>query len=528
MVLEETKMARTDVERFDIARFSTMKRKNLWIAVAACCGVLAAGSLSTNAFAAPKPPVVPAVKLMPALTGWNMDNTQTLNATLPDGLTWIYPDAATKALDTANDGKGSTGFVIWALDDDSGTQPGIQVRTDEPVLDWPLRNCIMASGTRPVTGVKTCGDAQSSSKRFKLRVTSEAPVDLVFDVKNAQPFTYDSLITDNTVINRRIYRVLIKWANFTALRAQGFKVELGTGTGGAFVAVPTANVRWELAPTVTFLSLGSLSTDGDREVWNPAEYATFSPGTYGPLTDRFPIGFFGDTVEGLFPAQLYDTQLIYSGANPSAWALGAVTQNYFSRWGYMLNYDRLPTAIYEDVDGDPGTEGDLVAFWDGANWRYGFTKNFAVVPDSVLGAWGALPLGTTPLPGPRYYVSNIDDLSGLNVDVFITLDETYVPAVDGNTITMRVSTVAQEGDIPGNEATPPWLTPAPPLDTYPAPTDPTTPTETTPTPTVPVVSSGGGGGGCAIGNDGRFDPTLPAMLFAGLGFLGWRRYKAGK
>ena len=114
-----------------------------------------------------------AVKLMPALTGWNMDNTQMLNPTLPDGLTWIYPDAATKALDTAKTGKGSTGFVIWALDDDSGTQPGIQVRTDEPVLDWPLRNCIMASGTRPVTGVKTCGDEQSSSKRFKLRVTGE-------------------------------------------------------------------------------------------------------------------------------------------------------------------------------------------------------------------------------------------------------------------------------------------------------------------------------------------------------------------
>ena len=59
----------------------------------------------------------------------------------------------------------------------------------------------------------------------------------------------------------------------------------------------------------------------------------------------------------------------------------------------------------------------------------------------------------------------------------------------------------------------------------PTPTDPTTPTPTLP----PVVSSSsGGGGGCTIGNDGRFDPTLPAMLFAGLGFLGWRRYKAGK
>ena len=188
------------------------------------------------------------------------------------------------------------------------------------------------------------------------------------------------------------------------------------------------------------------ATDGDREVWNPAEYATFSPGTYGPLTDRFPIGFFGDTVEGLFPAQLYTTQLIYSGANPSAWTLGLWCGHakLLQPVGLHAQLRRLPTAIYEDVDGDPGTEGDLVAFWDGANWRYGFAKNFAVVPDSVLGAWGALPLGTTPLPGPRYYVSNIDDLSGLNVDVFITLDETYDTAVDGNTITMRVSTVAQD------------------------------------------------------------------------------------
>ena len=51
-------------------------------------------------------------------------------------------------------------------------------------------------------------------------------------------------------------------------------------------------------------------------------------------------------------------------------------------------------------------------------------------------------------------------------------------------------------------------------------TDPTIPT-TTPTTTVPTSSSGGGG--CAIGGDGRFDPTLPALLAAVLGFLGWRR-----
>lgn len=40
-------------------------------------------------------------------------------------------------------------------------------------------------------------------------------------------------------------------------------------------------------------------------------------------------------------------------------------------------------------------------------------------------------------------------------------------------------------------------------------------------------SSGGGGGGCAVGSDGRFDPTLPAMLAAALAFFGLRR-RAGK
>jgi hypothetical protein len=39
----------------------------------------------------------------------------------------------------------------------------------------------------------------------------------------------------------------------------------------------------------------------------------------------------------------------------------------------------------------------------------------------------------------------------------------------------------------------------------------------------PTPLSGGGGGGCAIGGNGRLDPTLPAMLAAALAFFGWRR-----
>jgi len=44
---------------------------------------------------------------------------------------------------------------------------------------------------------------------------------------------------------------------------------------------------------------------------------------------------------------------------------------------------------------------------------------------------------------------------------------------------------------------------------------------------VPPAAGGGGGGGCAIGGEGRLDPTMPAMLAAALAFLGLRR-RAGK
>jgi CSLREA domain-containing protein len=41
-----------------------------------------------------------------------------------------------------------------------------------------------------------------------------------------------------------------------------------------------------------------------------------------------------------------------------------------------------------------------------------------------------------------------------------------------------------------------------------------------------TTGGGGGGGGCAVGSDGRLDPTLPAMLAAALAVLGWRRRAA--
>ncbi len=43
-----------------------------------------------------------------------------------------------------------------------------------------------------------------------------------------------------------------------------------------------------------------------------------------------------------------------------------------------------------------------------------------------------------------------------------------------------------------------------------------------------INEGGGDGGGCALGGDGRIDPTLPARFAAALAFLGWRRSRTGR
>ena len=286
-----------------------------------------------------------------------------------------------------------------------------------------------------------------------------------------------------------------------------FRSEIGFGTGDEFVAATNEGVTFELSTTLMRSSLGDASggAGATRDVWKPLEFATFSPGQYS-IT-----GFFDDTVAGMIPPQIESPTLIYSGELQGAAALGAITANYFDRWGYMLNLALLPTGIYEDADGDPATEGSLKAFWDGTTWRYGIAGNFAEVPDAQLAAWGALPLSETQvLPGPRYEAAVIDDLGGLNVDVYLKLAETF-NAGTNPTITLRLTPVAPAAGIPGNEDPPTWLAnPAPDIFADDSSND------------------SSGGGGCTIGGNGRFDPTLPALAAAGLVFFGLRRFKASK
>jgi hypothetical protein len=518
--------------------------------------------LMISSLAVPVTVLAETVLQAPALVDWNPVNALTVHPDSPDGRTYLYPDTTTRDADTLGNGTGSPGFIIWELDDGSGRAPGIQAVTN----DTPFRvnNCVMASGIRSTGLPKTCSDPPSSAKRFKMIVTEAgAAVDLVFDTGNLD-IAYEDGIDTATVEVGRVYRVLQKLTNDTGERIQHFRVELGFGTGGDFTPVDAAadGVGFELRTEVDSQFFGELASDADhggglpcatchkaddpslstapqvddthgggrvcsychsfgptRVVWDPDEFSNFSPSMFDPGIDaRFDEGFFDDDVAGLFPPQDFEladqTQFIGSGTDVdgATGIVGATTVNYFERFGYLLPKSKLPTGIYVDNDGDPATEGELIAWWDGNDWRYGQDQGFAVVPVSVLADWAERPLSEVEvLEPPRYEAALIDDLGGLNVDTYIYIGSDFDVAANP-TLTLRITANAVAPNTVAGSEDPLWtqeghLPPA--LESY-----------------VGMGDSGSSSGGCSVGGDGRLDPTLPALLAAALGLLGWRRYRA--
>ncbi|MES1944455.1 hypothetical protein PC39_10077 [Salinisphaera sp. PC39] len=475
---------------------------------------------------------------VPALMTWSDVNALTVNPDAEDGRTYLYPDAVTRDADTDQDGTGSRAFISWTLDSGLGESPGIQVVTND--LNFPRRNCLMASGTDATSGErKTCSDPQGSSKRFRLAITEpDQPVDLVFNTGNADLVYADPI--DPTAEDfevGRIYRVIQKYINDTGKRLTGFRIEVGFGTGDSFVPADfaTDDVAFELRTNVPRAFFGEYREDDNgRKVWTPGEYATFSPAMFDVLEGRYPgeTGFFDDDIAGLVPPQDVEagdkTQYIDSGddVDGATGIVGPTTVNYFdmsanqaagaglagSPLGYMLPVQLLPTGIYEDDDGDPATEGELVAWWDGSDWRYGHEQDFAVVSDDQLKAWAKRPLSEDEvLEPPRYEIGLIDDMAGLNVDTFIYIGEDFdVEAHD--TLTLRFTAHSVESDTIAGSETPAWMAAGsepPALDDY-RPSD-----------------SGGSDDddflGCSYNPRAPFDPTVLVLLAAALLGMGLRR-----
>ena len=282
-----------------------------------------------------------------------------------------------------------------------------------------------------------------------------------------------------------------------------------------------------------------------QEIWLEEEYSTFSPKMYSLNTDKrtTPVGGWWDKrPAGIYPPQLQtkgkldsgtvDTSNYYPDANPDRVDggevntidsyQGATTSNYFNivgaqaqsyvpadpltidtngeidqpvPFGYLMHfgvlshgdYGIVSRGVYMDEDGDPSSEGDLVAWWDGDEYRWGSDPTydgeinddgFAIVPRETLVEWGLFPLQEEPDPvtgefpaGPLYEIGVMDDLAGLNVDSFVYLGRNFNNDTtnSGHTnFTIRLTAVSVEkglgysGGETGNEP-PPWVT-KPPKD----------------------------------------------------------------
>ncbi len=419
----------------------------------------------------------------------------------------------------------------------------------------PDANYLDSAHPQPVI----CSSPFQTHKRFKIAMLPDTVlgvadgaegkgIDLVFNVAD-----------DGSL---RPYQVFSKINNYTGKRLKGYKIVIGTGTGSTFKAASEQGLAEKL-----HISLGigeGASGGGNNLVYDGSDLfdgdglATFSHGLFGAPDKHFSTnGFFDKRTAGFEVAQKCVTEPTiqcptYANANYPAgvpliasdtiYSTGVLQSNYSGPvmpaptaglpFGEWLPSKWQPKGIFFDDDQDPATDAILTAFWNGTEWRGNYDSGFKVFTQAEINY-----LATDSLK--RYAIDDIEDVLNLGINyilkvgdgipdgkftvriVPIVADVQLAPAWDGTTPTWDDGGGTTPVNPPDDGAIP--EPPMPPVYEVP-PTDPTTPT-----PEVPVVSdSGGGGGGCTIGNDGRFDPTLPAMLFAGLGFLGWRRYKAGK
>jgi MYXO-CTERM domain-containing protein len=508
---------------------------------------VAVAGISAPAMAQDPEPTTFVDMMVPSLDGWADTNTLSVDVDSQQGRTYIYPNEAAKLADQngAQDGTGSVAYVIWSLDNKSGRAPGIQTVTND--MDFPVANCIMASGISPDTNEpKTCVDDQGSSKRYKLRVTeADAPIDLVFNTSTAV-IRYkgvkdpaDDGGEDFEAFRAefglgRIYRVIKKWTNESGKRIVGFRLEVGFGIGDEFVpATLDDGVAFELRPLVPREFFVGRTGADDREVWDPFRYAVFSPAMFDDgKRERFEPGFFDTKMAGMSPSETEDgdkSQFIDTGASfdEQRGHRGSLSLNYFGMhraqgegkglrgapFGYMLPDQLATTGIYMHEDGDPATEGEILAWWDGRNYRYGIDKDFAVVSNDQLAKWAERLLSEDEvLDGPRYESAPMDDLSSLNVDPYIYLDERLLDEngeLKHSSITLRVYTVSVAPDTGDGTETPEWMkegNEAPELGTFAADED---------------------GCGC-VSARGSAAPSLGALILFGLGFGGLRRRRAAQ
>lgn len=363
----------------------------------------------------------------------------------------------------------TNGAVIWK--EGAVIQPGMQVLTDSP--EGSGRNCIITTGTNradPASPDKTCSDEFQSAKRVKTdaRVPSTS-IDLVFDVSTAEG---DS---------SRTYRVFQKYINSILERMDAFSIQLGYGTGDAFV------------PSTTGDGLAFTSRDGSQVPPNS------TPPGNSDLGSLMSAGLFGEadfnqniTRDGYF--KLPETVITGldgnqcatdpSGTGRSYWNLtasedeiatdGTVQGLHYCLFGNMLGQSQLPYGYFYDEDGNPDTDATTVANWNGASWetyvlidpvtgvpQFDDTGDYlrpdnppVPVPDNVVAQW-CNQKDTLDGVTPFLFVAVLDDmgLTNNNYHINVAADLSSI----GETFTLRITNTGET-----NVLATPWLAQLPP------------------------------------------------------------------
>jgi hypothetical protein len=371
------------------------------------------------------------------------------------------------------------------------------------------------------------------------------PIDLVFKVK-PNDFYKEIVDKDGVAIvpqadqdpSLNAYRMIGKLNNHTGKRLAGFKIELGFDIGGTFVKSTNGD-----GVKIRLYEEGVNPVADPSAVSTSKDIAEFPGGLfYGPADGKHTWGFFSST------RAYFEVDTTTLDSDEDMLTSGMLSKNYTDNFGQWLPINWVPQGWLFDADGNPGTDDDVVAWFNGTDWitddvdpatgdrterivdaatiaMYESTPTTVWLDDgdvntaggTLYATWDAesslytLAAGGTatndeiaaqllanPLLERRagYQSGPIEDLANLNLNYYIevkdpTLWSTYK---DGEaTFTLRITPIEAKAE---DNTLPAWLT--------------------------PVVTNDDGGCTMASGK-APFDPTLPLLLAGGIAAIALRR-----
>lgn len=379
--------------------------------------------------------------------GWNMENVNVslLNTIdqMPTGGSFDKENGTysqmrllesfSSALTTDDDLRAYLFGKSWPVGEPAGVKV---INGDLLTNNGRPENCIMTTsylesgylddGNKPTV----CSSGFQTHKRFKVHMLPSMvantdsgeglPVEMTFNLK-----------PDDSSEKR--YQVFQKLNNYTGKRLDGYKIEV-VDENGLFNAALTLSMGIGENP-------GEDGTPGD--IWDNESIANFSHGLWGPVDHHFDApGFFDDRRVYLAPQLSADNQAIaYQGP-----ILGGNYQSLFGNW---LPAGWEPAGIIHDDDMDPGTDGELMAFWGdplntGSNaWHKGNSLNWETVSEEDLLRW----------TGEWYEQSTIEDVLNLGVNYIVNIGDN---SLIGKEFTIRfIPYVADDQTPPAFISNPP-------------------------------------------------------------------------